>query len=72
MKNSKIKIFGAFLLSLSILSIGINGNSHANGTKGAHEVLQETDKCGSGVMRFCHGNGSLCELTIDWDCLVPE
>lgn len=55
-------------LSLSPIEASANELMHEGENKGAYNVREETDECGSGVKHWCHGDGTVCEITIEWDC----
>ena len=38
------------------------------GKKGAYNVREQTDECSSGVKHWCHGDGTVCNITSEWDC----
>ncbi|MFC4634536.1 hypothetical protein ACFO3O_11495 [Dokdonia ponticola] len=61
-------IAGSYLSSIQDVDAQI-GNTK---TYGSTYTQQENEGCTSGVAHKCEGSGSLCQLTIGWDCQPPR
>lgn len=63
-------LFAIIGFSSSFTSAQIQENAIESGTRGAHEATHETSECRSGLKRYCHGEGTLCNKTMGWDCVI--